>query len=338
MKIRKKLLREEYLSKRNLPKNFTPKDFHLFKNEIIKKINKSYVTKRKNILSYNNSLFNRLGREILTDHTKMGVIPLKRKIKLITKKNNLSSIENIYIDKASWVIDEKSNRFFHWYTDTLSRIFNIIDLTDEYPVLISESLLENNYIKNSLDNLKINYLGYDLNKLLNVETLLIASHTAPTGNYNKELVKIISKQLSIEDNNNLKNEYKNIWISRNKGSYRRITNEKELSKVLKKFNFEIYYPENHTFKYNQNIFAKSKVIGGLHGAGLTNMMFMKKGGKVIEVRRKGDSINNCYFSLASDLEHDYYYINALSENNNLFESDCYLDPNKLENLLKIIIN
>ena len=86
MKIRKKLLREEYLSKRNLPKNFTPKDFHLFKNEIIKKINKSYVTKRKNILSYNNSLFNRLGREILTDHTKMGVIPLKRKIKLITKK------------------------------------------------------------------------------------------------------------------------------------------------------------------------------------------------------------------------------------------------------------
>tara|TARA_X000000368_G_scaffold41010_2_gene29709 strand:+ start:4183 stop:5199 length:1017 start_codon:yes stop_codon:yes gene_type:complete len=338
LKIRKKLLREEYLSKRNLPKNFTPKDFHLFKNEIIKKINKSYVTKRKNILSYNNSLFNRLGREILTDHTKMGVIPLKRKIKLITKKNNLSSIENIYIDKASWVIDEKSNRFFHWYTDTLSRIFNIIDLTDEYPVLISESLLENNYIKNSLDNLKINYLGYDLNKLLNVETLLIASHTAPTGNYNKELVKIISKQLSIEDNNNLKNEYKNIWISRNKGSYRRITNEKELSKVLKKFNFEIYYPENHTFKYNQNIFAKSKVIGGLHGAGLTNMMFMKKGGKVIEVRRKGDSINNCYFSLASDLEHDYYYINALSENNNLFESDCYLDPNKLENLLKRIIN
>jgi len=338
LKIRKKLLHEEYLSKRNLPKNFTPKDFHLFKNEIIKKINKSYVTKRKNILSYNNSLFNRFGREILTDHTKMGVIPLKRKIKLIAKKNNLSSIENIYIDKASWVIDEKSNRFFHWYTDTLSRIFNIIDLTDEYPVLISESLLENNYIKNSLDNLKINYLGYDLNKLLNIETLLIASHTAPTGNYNKELIKIISKQLSIEDNNSLKNEYQNIWISRNKGSYRRITNEKELSKVLKKFNFEIYYPENHTFKYNQNIFAKSKVIGGLHGAGLTNMMFMKKGGKVIEVRRKGDSINNCYFSLASDLEHDYYYINALSENNNLFKSDCYLDPNKLENLLKRIIN
>lgn len=338
MKIRKKLLREEYLSKRNLPKNFTPEDFHLFKNEIIKKINNSYVTKHKNILSYNHSLFNRFGREILTDHTKMGTIPLKRKIKLLAKKNNLSSMEKIHIDKASWVIDEKSNRFFHWYTDTLSRIFNIIDITDEYPVLISESLLKNNYIKNSLENLRINYLGYDFNKLLNIKTLLIASHTAPTGNYNKELIKIISKQLRIEDNNNLKNEYKNIWISRNKGSYRRIINEKELSMILKKFNFKIYYPENHTFKYNQNIFAKSKVIAGLHGAGLTNMMFMKKGGKVIEIRRKGDSINNCYFSLASDLEHDYYYINALSENNNLFESDCYLDPNKLENLLKRIIN
>ena len=339
MKIKKKLLLKGYISKRILPRNFTPEDFHLFKDEITKKINNSYVTKHKKILSYNNSLFNRFGNEILTDHTKMGKISLERKIKLFIKKNNLSSLEKININKASWVIDEKSNRFFHWYTDTLSRIYNIIDLTNEYPVLIPDSLLENDYIKKSLDSLKINYLAYDLKKLLNIETLLIASHTAPTGNYNKELVEIISKKLNAEDRNNiLKNKSENIWISRNNGSYRRIANENELSKILKKFNFEIYFPENHDFEFNQNIFSKAKIIGGLHGAGLTNMMFMKKGAKIVEIRRKDDSSNNCYFSLASDLEHKYYYINALSENEDLFLSDCYLDPQELENLFNKIIN
>jgi len=325
------------VSKRSLPRNFNPEDFNLFKDEIIKKIDKSYVTKHKNILSYNNSLFNRLGKEILTDHTKMGKISLKRKIKLFIKKNNLSSKEKIDIAKASWVVDEKSNRFFHWYTDTLSRIFNIIDLTNEYPVLISDSLLENSYIKNSLESLKINYVAYDLTKLLNIKTLLIASHTAPTGNYNKKLLEIMSKKLRIEIKNNSKNESKNIWISRNNGSYRRIKNENELSKILKKFNFEIYYPEDNNFEFNQNIFSKANIIGGLHGAGLTNMMFMKRGGKVIEIRRKDDSLNNCYFSLASDLEHEYYYINAASENEDLFSSDCYLDPEELENLFNKII-
>ena len=337
MKIKKELIRKEYLSKRNLPINFVPEDFNLFKDEIIKKINRSYVTKHKYILNYNHSLFNRFGREILTDHTKMGIIPFEKKIKLFIKNNNLSSVEKINIEKASWVIDEKSNRFFHWHTDTLARIFNIVDLTYEYPVLVSESLLKNNYIKNSLDSLKVSYIKYDQNKVLNIETLLVASHTAPTGNYNKELIQSISRELNVTDNKNSKNEYENIWISRNKGSYRKITNENDLSNILKKFKFKIYYPEDHSFEYNQNIFSNSKIIAGLHGAGLTNMIFMKKGMKVVEIRRKDDYFNNCYFSLSSDLEHDYYYINALSDSNNFFESDCYLEPDKLENLLEQII-
>ena len=35
---------------------------------------------------------------------------------------------------------------------------------------------------------------------------------------------------------------------------------------------------------------------------------MQKNSKVLELRNKEDSHNNCFFSLASDLGHNYYYL------------------------------
>ena len=51
----------------------------------------------------------------------------------------------------------------------------------------------------------------------------------------------------------------------------------------------------------------TKCLIGLHGAGLTNMLFMSEKTNVLELRNEEDSHNNCYFSLASDLNLDYYY-------------------------------
>jgi capsular polysaccharide biosynthesis protein len=68
-----------------------------------------------------------------------------------------------------------------------------------------------------------------------------------------------------------------------------------------------------------------KVLGGVHGAGLTNMMFMSKGSKILEIRGKGDSSNNCFFSLASDLEMKYYYFLSDTENQNYYSTNHIID-------------
>ena len=88
-----------------------------------------------------------------------------------------------------------------------------------------------------------------------------------------------------------------------------------------------------TFKDQIKIYTSSKVIGGLHGGGLTNMLFMKSGSFVFEVRRNKDSKNNCYFSLANSLDHKYYYTLANSETDDMFLSDCTVDCKKLEETL-----
>jgi capsular polysaccharide biosynthesis protein len=45
----------------------------------------------------------------------------------------------------------------------------------------------------------------------------------------------------------------------------------------------------------------------LHGAGLTNMMFMPKGSIVYELRFENDFQNNCYYTLSSEFNHAYFY-------------------------------
>ena len=44
------------------------------------------------------------------------------------------------------------------------------------------------------------------------------------------------------------------------------------------------------------------------------MLFMKSGSSVFELRKKGDTRNNCYFALASTLELKYLYQTCDAEN------------------------
>jgi len=78
---------------------------------------------------------------------------------------------------------------------------------------------------------------------------------------------------------------------------------------------------------------------GIHGAGLTNILFMPKGASVLELRRKDDSHNNCYFSLASALELNYFYQLCEVDNENIVTqvNDFLVDKIILEKNIKAIL-
>ena len=59
---------------------------------------------------------------------------------------------------------------------------------------------------------------------------------------------------------------------------------------------------------------RARYIVSNHGAGLTNMLFMKDGGSVLELRHVSDCINNCYFTLASALDLKYFYQTCAPQN------------------------
>ena len=80
------------------------------------------------------------------------------------------------------------------------------------------------------------------------------------------------------------------------------------------------------------------VLVGLHGAGLTNMLFMPAKSSIIEIRNNGDSHNNCYFSMASELNHAYYYLLGQGESLQTDDVNIKIDILELKNLLFLLEN
>ena len=77
--------------------------------------------------------------------------------------------------------------------------------------------------------------------------------------------------------------------------------------VLRAFNFRIVRTEDYSFAEQVRLAAGARYLVSNHGAGLTNILFMRPGSSVLELRHATDCINNCYFTLASALNLKYFY-------------------------------
>ena len=98
-------------------------------------------------------------------------------------------------------------------------------------------------------------------------------------------------------------------------------------------NFEDYSLEDQ-IKLTYNC----KNLIGLHGANLTNLMFMKPDSNLLELRNEGDIKNNYYYSLASSFSLNYFYLQCksnASENDQTF--NITVDIEKLITLTKRIL-
>lgn len=67
---------------------------------------------------------------------------------------------------------------------------------------------------------------------------------------------------------------------------RKVRNEADLRRMLAQRGFECVYPEEMDFAAQVRLFSRAKLVIGQHGAGLSNLLFMQPGTRLIEVHRK----------------------------------------------------
>ena len=335
---------ESYVSKRKKPINYSGENSKMYEHELTKKIDKPYYFMKHNL--YINGLVIKRFKffRAFTKHWRMNPLNIKNKLirlaedfkVLITNLGNKNEI--IYIEKASWITDDRSNQFFHWLTDSLQRIEIIGEEIINYPVIIHENYLNDNFIKESLNILKVPYIVLDPNKFYKIENLLITSHVGTPGNYHKKVINRISKKFIESKNVNfpdIEGKNKKIWISRQNANKRKIINFQEVKTILEKYDYEILDFEKLSFEDQIIISNRARIIGGLHGGGLTNMLFMNSNSLVFEIRDKKDYTNNCFFSLASDLNHKYFYfLGKAIDENNFYGSNYNIDIQELEKELR----
>lgn len=333
--------------KRTLPINFIENDRDLFNHELEIKIGNPKIHSLKNVYIRKNKFYRFNLFEFKSQLWKMGAYTFSVKIKVFIKnllfKNFSKKVDYEIIENGLWVIDDKSSMYFHWMLDSLQRLelFKItINNNNSIKLLLPESFYDSPFVKMSLDiyNIETKILKKDVT--YKVSNLIVPNHLANSGNFNPKITNLIRKRYldylsSLSPN--VKSS-KKIWITRQNARFRKITNFDEIKDILIQNNFDIHDFDKTEYLDQLKIVSNAEVIGGIHGAGLSNMLLMTSGKKVIEVRAQNDNHDNCYFSLASALDLSYYYFLASVDNidGNYHSSDYHLDKNKFMNFLKKI--
>ena len=103
--------------------------------------------------------------------------------------------------------------------------------------------------------------------------------------------------------------------------------------------FERVHLESMPFADQVSLIGSASILVGNHGAGLTNLAWMSPGSRVLELRRRGDGQNNCYYSLASALDLPYYYLlcDAVRETERTHTADILVNPIMLEQVLASVL-
>ncbi|MES2515829.1 MAG: glycosyltransferase family 61 protein [Bacteroidota bacterium] len=321
------ILFPESVSKRKAPVNIIADDLKLFSHEYEKKIHATTFTELKNAYVLNNTIFKLSTLKLYNQYSL--VHPLRKKD--IIKNLLRLSRKQQYVDSAIWITDEYADGYFHWLTDCLTRLIAAKPFVKSEVILLPVHLKKWAFIEQSLAYFKLKPLFFDTAFPVKVNRLLLPSHTAPAGNYNTSIINLLREQFV--GSHSIKPS-RNIYISRQKALKRKISNEQQVISLLKTYHFEIHYFENYDFSEQVNLMKDTKCLISLHGAGLTNMLFMREGTCVMELRNEEDAHNNCYFSLASDLAINYYYQLNKGDSKDTHEVNITVDTALLEKNIK----
>ena len=274
----------------------------------------------------NVKLFNRF--QFNTKVTKKGLV--KSYIKSILYLMKSTKITKF--DCILFVTNSNSHNFFHWFLDVLQKLEFVFEskneiLNSKIKIIIPNGH-DNSYVKKSLETFNMNFYFQKKNELIISNKSILLPDIAPTGNYRKKQILNLSQRLKHNWSNKITSkENKRIYITRKNANYRKLINESEIIDILLENGFTIVDFDNIGFNEQLEYTLNSEILISVHGAGLAHMLWMKEKSKILEIRARDNSHDNCYFSLASDLEHDYYYIIADKT-----------DPKKSNHLSNLLIN
>ncbi len=276
-------------------------------------------------------------------------------------KKSLNQNQEIQIIQNSFILGSTGN-YYHDLIDCYSRIFSY-NKSFSFNKNIDKIIISENNIKYILDeilsilNIRIPVVCLKKDKVYKFENSII------TANKNfKRTVKLYRKIFLLKHII----PSKNLFISRKDSLTRNITNENEVSHLLKDYNFDVHTLSKKSFIEQKTLFASSNFIVSMHGAALTNLLFVKSGSTIIEItgdfkRNKNDWFSkknstefnyltrSMYNALATECKiHHYYYFCKIIENNKLnniqhaFQkftySDLFVDIKHFKKNFRTIIN
>mgnify|MGYP006075882353 CR=1 FL=1 len=327
---------------RNKPFNYSNNDEYLFKKEFIRDLPNVFPIVRKN--SYvspcarflNGLIFNSFQFNTELKFTWLLKLYLKfffflTKIRRVTRFDNILLITN----------SKSSYNFFHWHLDVLQKLEFIEKINNEISVSKFKIIIPNDhtsdYFKKTLDAFNFDFYFQQKDEIITASRSILLPDIAPTGNFRKgHILKLRERMRNHWINKKTINlNTKRVYISRKNAPRRKLKNEDAIIPILKKYGFTIVDFDILNIEEQLSYILNCEILVGMHGSGLSHMLWMKQKSKVLEIRTRNNSNDNCFFTLASDLGHDYLYVMAdktdLKKSNHL--SDVVINTNDFSSQL-----
>jgi len=232
-----------------------------------------------------------------------------------------------------------SGNYYHWICDSLPRILLLKKHNVSCTILLRSAAPV--YVRQT-----ISWLGYDdlieVDKdfIYKVRYIVVPEVTASIGAQNDGLMKQVRAALlegynsSSKNSNELISSQSRIYSIRASAVIRKVSNESEVIELLEKYGFLVVDFEHYSFLEQIEIMSKSDFLVGMHGANLTNMLFMENESVIIEFMNE-KVFNPSYYHLSSSINMKYNYLSCAPTNKipNDSNDDLYIDLDALEELV-----
>lgn len=194
-----------------------------------------------------------------------------------------------------------SQGFYHWLIEDLPRyLFLLENSLVSFRTIVYKK--KPKYVSDFLEMFDIKYKNSS--RVAFVPRLLVPGKNPETGFPNPKDLEILRNKFL---RNSLNCTGRKIYITR-AYSTRSPKWESELSSKLSQDGWEIVSAERLTLEGQVQLFASASQICGVHGAGLSGVVWADAGTRVIEIEQEFRS--NCFANLSSALNHDYHRIRS----------------------------
>lgn len=343
------LLEGETRARRRLPENLREEDLRLFSHALEARTPACRLLRLRGVgASAEGLLFKgfRILPESFAHAETMEAFTRRKRSVVKTLAANLLARRRVRLaDPCLWITDDWSHGYFHWFADALTRLVAAREYVKDSVLLLPSRYRGLEFVNSSLRAFaprEVRFIGDD--EVYFCEELLLPTQTAPSGDFNESLVRELRESLTGFYGAGGEGEGEGgrgagVYISRARAPKRKVENESEVVRVLGGFGFEVVYAEELTFAEQVSTHARARRLVSIHGAGLTNMLFMPPGGSVLELRMAGHAYELCYFGLASALGLRYFYqpCAPVQPGAGVHTADLYVDTQLLaENLRRML--
>jgi len=304
------VLLEESVSTRQPPVNLEPGDLPLFEREWQRTIPASRLIEMRDVrISADGFLFK--GGRILPESFAFARLrdewTRARVLRFLVDNYVLKTPARIEED-AVWVVDNWSTGYFHWLADVLPRLFLVRQHLKDWTLLLPHDARALPFVEPSLAPFGVTRVRYaGPNEVLTCRRLFVPTHAAPPGHFNDEVIGSVRDVLVAAYGSEGHARADRLYISRSAARRRRVSNEADVLEVLQRFGFRILHAESCAFEEQVRAAWGARYFVSSHGAGLANMLFMRPGSHVLELRHQGEGVSPCYFTMASALGLPYAY-------------------------------